>query len=196
MKKHLLASIILILVLCFSFSVNAFAENGSSYDEPITDITTEPFSPTEPIPTQAYTNPPAPTEPDVSPQPAYTPAEQDFQEKEWKEIQLDLAADPAPGKQSFAGIQNDKSKGNDSIVGFLIVGLVLIFLSLAGFTFVFLYRPYKNKAVPARQTAVGNTSASRSRYTKSEKAPNRKAPSKNHTENRRPYNPDDYNDGF
>ncbi|MBR3987843.1 MAG: hypothetical protein IKK10_00885 [Clostridia bacterium] len=169
----------------------------SDYTEPYTgETTTAAATSTAPVETttQVQTNPPAPTEPDedstfsdyVSPQPVYTPADQDFQEKDWQEIKLDLSADPAPGKQSFAAIQNDKTKGNSSIVGFLIAGIALIFISIAGFTFVILYNPYKKKKASAKTgtryaTTSKNSANSRQR---------------NHTENRRPYNPDDYNDGF
>lgn len=168
----------------------------TDYTEPYTGETTTSAETTAPVETttQAQTNPPAPTEPDedstfsdyVSPDPVYTPADQDFQEKDWQEIKLDLSADPAPGKQSFEAIQNDKTKGNNSIMGFLIGGIVLIFLSIAGFTFVILYNPFKKKKAPAKAGArYANTSKNSANSRQ-----------RNHTENRRPYNPDDYNDGF
>lgn len=161
------------------FSTEATDATDTSDTAPVTEATDA-----------THTNPPAPTEPDenstysdyVSPEPAYTPADQDFQKKDWQEIKLDLEADPAPGKQSFAAIQNDNSKGNDSIMGFLIAGLVMIFLSIAGFTFVILYNPFKKKKAPARAGA---------RYESSPSRANRRA-----EENRRTFNPDDYNDGF
>lgn len=190
-------------------------------DDPVdTEVPTDPYTPSEPVDTQpsdttpteytepfsteattvpateiedtsaVQTNPPAPTEPDenstysdyVSPEPVYTPADQDFQKKDWQEIKLDLEADPAPGKQSFANIQNDTSKGNDSIMGFLIAGLVLIFLSIAGFTFVILYNPLKKKKAPAKAGTRYSSSTSRETRRKED--------------NRRTFNPDDYNDGF
>lgn len=171
----------------------------TDYTEPSSGETTVPATETTaPVETttQVHTNPPAPTEPDedstfsdyVSPQPVYTPAEQDFQEKDWQEIKLDLNADPAPGKQSFADIQNDKSKGNNSIAGFLIGGIVLIFLSIAGFTFVILYNPYKKKKAPA---TTGTRYADSSRNSAKSNQRNR-----NQDQNQRHYNPDDYNDGF
>ncbi|MBQ7385778.1 MAG: hypothetical protein IJW04_04630 [Ruminococcus sp.] len=170
----------------------------SDYTEPYSSEATESSDSTEATDitaTEVHTNPPEPTEPDedstfsdyVSPAPVYTPADQDFKEKDWQEIKLDLNADPAPGKQSFESIQNDKSKGNDSIMGFLIAGIVLIFLSLAGFTFVILYNPYKKKKAP--QKAQGARYAAKpSKSTHN--------PSKTQRENRRTFNPDDYNDGF
>ena len=170
----------------------------TDYTEPYTGETTGVADTTAPVETETavQTNPPEPTEPDenstysdyVSPDPVYTPADQDFQEKDWQEIKLDLSADPAPGKQRFDSIQNDTSKGNDSIAGFLIVGIVLIFLSLAGFTFVFLYNPFKKKKAPA-------TSKAGTRYANNSKSSARNS-KRDHFENRKPYNPDDYNDGF
>lgn len=172
----------------------------TDYTEPYTGETTgstdstDFTDATDPTITEVHTNPPAPTEPDedstysdyVSPEPVYTPADQDFEESNWQSIKLDLEADPVAGKQSFAAIQQNNSKGNDSIIGFLIVGLVLIFLSIAGFTFVILYRPYKKKAAIARG---GARYAEPSRQSKSSSA----RPSRT---NRRELNPDDYNDGF
>ncbi len=167
-----------------------FDTTPTEYTEPFsTEATSVPATEVEDT-TAVHTNPPAPTEPDenstysdyVSPEPVYTPADQDFQKKDWQEIKLDLAADPAPGKQSFANIQNDTSKGNDSIAGFLIAGLVLIFLSIAGFTFAILYNPLKKKK--SRATAGA-------RYESSPAREKRRA-----NDNRRTFNPDDYNDGF
>lgn len=179
------------------YDTEPYDTTPSDYTEPdVTEATdfsdyTEATYATE----EVQTNPPAPTEPDedstysdyVSPAPVYTPADQDFQEKDWQEIKLDLSADPAPGKQSFASIQNDKSKGNDSIAGFLIVGIILIFLSIAGFTFVVLYNPYKKKKAPAK--------AKGARYAETQHKP-QKSSGRTSLENRRPFNPDDYNDGF
>ncbi|MDO4419977.1 MAG: hypothetical protein Q4B92_06395 [Ruminococcus sp.] len=167
----------------------------SDYTEPYSSEatgTTETTAVTDPTTATVHTNPPEPTEPDedstfsdyVSPQPVYTPAEQDFQENDWQAIKLDLEADPVAGKQNFASIQNNNSKGNDSIVGFLIVGLVLVFLSLAGFTFVILYRPYKKKAPTKAARYAENTRQRRNPSERPERT------------NRRQLNPDDYNDGF
>jgi len=163
----------------------------TDYTEPATGETTFPEETTAPV-TEVHTNPPAPTEPDenstysdyVSPDPVYTPADQDFQENDWQEIKLDLKADPVAGKQSFEGIQKNNSRGNDSIAGFLIAGIILIFLSIAGFTFVFLYNPYKKKKAPAKAGA---------RYAQPQKQQRNTRPQQ---PNRRTYNPDDYNDGF
>lgn len=170
----------------------------SDYTEPYTGEATDTSDSTVPADTTAtevHTNPPAPTEPDedstfsdyVSPEPVYTPADQDFQEKDWQKIELDLEADPAPGKQRFDDIQNDNSKSNDSIAVFLIVGIVLIFLSIAGFTFVLLYNPLKKKKAPSKATNA--------RYAEPAKKKVQSA-NKPQRENRRPFNPDDYNDGF
>ena len=170
----------------------------SDYTEPYTGEATDSSDYTEPTDapaTEVHTNPPEPTEPDedstysdyVSPDPIYTPADQDFKEKDWQKIELDLEADPAPGKQSFEDIQNDTSKGNDSLMGFLIVGIVLIFLSIAGLTFVFLYNPLKKKKAPAK--------ANGGRFAEPAKK-NAQPANKPQRENRRPFNPDDYNDGF
>lgn len=240
MKKRLFTSVLLLLVLCLSFSMTAFAETIPSENEvtptedviateintgaPVdTGVPTDPYTPTEPIDTGAtdttptdftepetgettptaettvpmttapVTNPPEPTEPDedstysdyVSPDPVYTPADQDFEENDWQEIQLDLGANPVDGKGDFGFIQQNNSKGNDSIVGFLILGLVLIFLSIAGFTFVILYRPYKKAAV--KQGA---------RHTEPKRAQQKSTRSNSQRDTRRTYNPDDYNDGF
>lgn len=164
------------------------------YTEPASTETTASAETTAPVSTAPATNPPEPTEPDedstysdyVSPDPVYTPADQDFEENEWQSIKLDLEADPVAGKQSFANIQNNNKKGNDSIVGFLIVGLVLIFLSIAGFTFVILYRPYKKKA--AVSTAA--------RHAEPRQTQPRQSRNRTTRDERRTYNPDDYNDGF
>ncbi len=175
-----------------------YATTPSDYTEPYTSETTDTSDSTESTDitaTEVHTNPPEPTEPDedstysdyVSPEPVYTPADQDFQEKDWQKIELDLEADPAPGKQSFANIQNDNTKGNDSIMVFLILGIVLIFLAIAGLTFVFLYNPLKKKKAPAK--------AQGARYAETPKR-NARPANKPQRENRRPFNPDDYNDGF
>lgn len=174
-------------------STDIYDTTPSDYTEPFSSETTD-VSDTAPV-TEAtdatiHTNPPAPTDPDedstfsdyVSPAPVYTPADQDFSKKDWQEIQLDLKSDPAPGKQSFASIQNDNSKGNDSIAGFLIGGLALIFVSIAGFTFAILYNPFKKKKAPAKAGA---------RYSGSPSRENRRR-----EDNRPTFNPDDYNDGF
>lgn len=161
---------------------------------PASSEATSPAETTVPVSTAPVTNPPEPTEPDedstysnyVSPDPIYTPADQDFEENDWQEIELNLDAAPSNGKGNFDFIQKNNTKGNDSIMGFLIVGLVLIFLSIAGFTFVILYRPYKKKA-------NAKVAASHSESTANAKKSARK---RTNTDNRRTYNPDDYNDGF
>lgn len=177
------------------YYTNAVDTTPTDYTEPATGETTTPTETTVPMSTAPVTNPPEPTEPDedstfsdyVSPAPVYTPADQDFQENDWKEIKLDLAA-PSNGKGNFEFIQKNNAKGNDSIIGFLIAGLVLIFLSIAGFTFVILYRPYKKKAVAAQ--------GARHAEAKSKTTPKKSTRTRTQLENRRPYNPDDYNDGF
>lgn len=166
----------------------------TDFTSPATSEATSPAETTVPVSTAPVTNPPEPTEPDedstysdyVSPDPIYTPADQDFEENDWQAIELNIDAAPSNGKGSFEFIQNNNTKGNDSVVGFLIVGLVLIFLSIAGFTFVILYRPYKKKAT-AKAGARHSSAAS-----------NTKKSTRNRTnnDNRRTYNPDDYNDGF
>lgn len=166
----------------------------TDFSEPVSSTATSPTETTVPVSTAPVTNPPEPTEPDedstysdyVSPDPVYTPADQDFEENDWQEIKLDLNSDTVDGKGSFAYIQQNNSKGNDSIAGFLIVGLVLIFLSLAGFTFVFLYRPYKKKAVVKSGARHAETKATQSKTSRTPTSRN----------NSRTYNPDDYNDGF
>lgn len=239
MKKRLIASVMLMLVVCFSFSVTAFAETTptnedvvitepviateipvdtgaqidtgavtdpyvpettvapdtapTGYTEPATPGTTAPVESTV-VETAPVTNPPEPTEPDedstfsdyVSPDPVYTPAEQDFEENDWQEIELNLEAAPSNGKGNFDFIQKNNTKGNDSIVGFLIVGLVLIFFSIAGFTFVILYRPFKKKASvkPGARHAEPRASQPKNTRTRTSR------------DDRRAYNPDDYNDGF
>lgn len=164
---------------------------------------------TEAATTEVYTNPTEPTEPDenstysdyVSPAPVYTPADQDFDESDWQEIKLDLKADPVAGKQDFSGIQNNNSKGNDSIAGFLIFGLASIFISIAGFTFVFLYKPNKKKKAHAGSSIDINELASSQKKPKKGGTryaqPNRRQNNtRTQSTNRRTYNPDDYNDGF
>ena len=178
-------------------SSSSYETYPSDYTEPSTGETAGVYDTTAPVETtaQVHTNPPEPTEPDenstysdyISPDPVYTPADQDFEAKDWQEIELDLSADPAPGKQSFEAIQKDNSKGNDSIAGFLIAGIVLIFLSIAGFTFVFLYNPFKKQKAAAKSSGSRYASSSRN---------SAKSNQRNHFENRKPYNPDDYNDGF
>ena len=245
MKKRIFTSLLVLLVLCLSLSVTAFAETTplegvtptedvfateepvyptdpidttpqtdpyyptepydtepidttpSDYTEPSTGESTAPLDTTAPSSTAPHTNPPEPTEPDedstysdyVSPEPIYTPADQDFEDNDWKEIKLNIDSAPSNGKGTFDFIQKNNTKGNDSIAGFLIAGIVLIFLSIAGFTFVIVYRPFKKKA-PAKAGA---------RYAEKE-APKRRSSQNRSTsktrENRRPYNPDDYNDGF
>lgn len=141
--------------------------------------------------TTVHTNPPEPTEPDedstysdyVSPAPVYTPADQDFEENDWEEIELDLGAEPADGKGSFAYIQENNRKGNDSIMHFLIIGIVLLFLAIAGFTFVILYKP--------KALAKAKTSKKGTRYAQSS---NPYKSTKSDTRSKRQR--DDYDDGY
>ena len=149
--------------------------------------------PTEPIETETYSN-------YESPAPVYTPADQDFEVNDWQEIKLDLNAPPSNGKGSFDFIQQNNTKGNSSITYFLVIGIVLIFLSLAGFTFVALYNPNKKAHAKAGRNNNRSSSSSRSRSTSS----SRNSRSSSSRTTRRPtrdeeeytFNPDDYNDGF
>ncbi len=154
--------------------------------ETTVEATTFP-TPTEPIETETYSN-------YESPAPVYTPADQDFEANNWQEIKLDLNAPPSNGKGSFDFIQQNNTKGNNSITYFLIIGIILIFLSLAGFTFVILYNP--NKKAHAKSGSRNNryASSSRSRNTSSSSRNNRKHTRS--TEEEYSFNPDDYNDGF
>lgn len=138
--------------------------------------------PTEPQETETYSD-------YESPAPVYTPADQDFDANNWQEIKLDLEA-PANGKGNFDFIQKNNTKGNDSIAHFLIIGIILIFLSIAGFTFVILYRPNKAAAKQSRSSSSAQRRSSASGS--SRRSSNRSA----RKPERPTFDPDDYNDGF
>ena len=153
---------------------------------PTTGIVTTPMEPTEPDEDSTFSD-------YVSPDPVYTPAVQDFQENDWQEIKLDLEAAPAPGKQSFEFIQNDTTQENKGSATLLIIGIVLLFVALAGITFLIIPIPViigtksskKGAAVTAQRPAQPQRrTQERERYTRT------------NTDNRRTFNPDDYNDGF
>lgn len=165
-------------------STEATTEVSTTVAETTVSATTFP-TPTEPIETETYSN-------YESPAPVYTPADQDFEANNWQEIKLDLNAPPSNGKGSFDFIQKNNTKGNNSITYFLIIGIVLIFLSIAGFTFVVLYNPTK-KAPAKHGRTSSRSSSSRSRSTSSSSRTTRR-PSRN--EDEYSFNPDDYNDGF
>lgn len=165
-------------------STEATTEVSSTVAETTVPATTFP-KPTEPVETETYSN-------YESPAPVYTPADQDFEENDWQEIKLDLNAPPSNGKGSFDFIQQNNSKGNNSITYFLVIGIVLIFLSIAGFTFVILYNPNKKAPAKADRNNSRSASSSRSRGTSSSRT-NRRP---NRIEDEYSFNPDDYNDGF
>ena len=136
----------------------------------------------------------------VSPAPIYTPGEQNYDTNDWENLELSLdVADDAnqtgnkKGPGSFAGMKNDKSKGDrvNSTVWWL--GIIFWCLSLAAITFAVLYRPAKpatsNNRRPAVKSKTTNTESRRNNTGSKNKRP---AGARNYE---RKYS-DDYNDGF
>lgn len=178
---------------------------GTEYTEAPTEPTTEFIRPTEyPEDYQPSTHSNY-----VSPQPVYTPAEQDFNEVEWEKIELDISNNSA-GVGDFSNIKNNTSKGDSNNYTLLIVGIILIALAIAGITFVILYNPkmLAGKATASRQASAGAQSANRAekhRGTSSNDRRGRSAQSRRSAgsdrsrsqsleQKRRNY--DDYNDGY
>lgn len=153
---------------------------------PATGIVTTPMEPTEPDEDSTFSD-------YVSPDPVYTPAVQDFKENDWQEIELDLEAAPAPGKQSFEFIQNDTTQENKGSATLLILGIVLLFVALAGITFLIIPIPViigtKSSKKGAAVTAQRPAQPQRRTQEKERRT-------RTNTDNRRTFNPDDYNDGF
>lgn len=152
---------------------------------------TEATAPTEPAETSTYSD-------YESPDPVYTPGDQDFETNPFETIKLDLDAKPSNGKGSFEFIQNNNSKGNDSMSFILIIGIALLFVSLAGFTFAILYKRGEGKKAKATaNSSKGKRFSEPERRRKS--TPQRKSPrepQRRNSDTNRYFDPDDYNDGF
>lgn len=237
MKKFKFLAVLFSVLMILSMAVIAVSAETEPtetiiYTEPYTEIETDPtFSTdytTEPTEDTEYTE--APTEPTtefvrpteypedyqpsthsnyVSPQPVYTPAEQDFNEVEWEKIELDISNNSA-GVGDFSSIKNNTSKGDSNNYTLLIVGIILIALAIAGITFVILYNPkmLAGKAVASRQSSAGAKSDNRAEKSRSTSSNNRRgrsaqsrrsagsdrSRSQSLEQKRRNY--DDYNDGY
>ena len=176
----------------------------TSYSEPlssvpdtsateVTDYTAETAAPTEPLETSTYSD-------YESPDPVYTPADQDFETNPFETIVLDIDAKPSNGKGNFDFIKNNNTKGNDNIGGFLILGIALIFVALAGFTFAILYKRgegKKKKAVaPASNAPKKGNTPERNRTAKTERRRPEQSQRRSSDSTNRYFDPDDYNDGF
>ncbi len=117
----------------------------------------------------------------VSPAPIYTPGNQDYNKKDWENIELDLSDNKAPVNPggSFLNIKNNTSTEDERNPLLLILAIVFWFLALSAITFLLLYRPEKKaafaKATPQKKEKVE----------KPEKSPKYE----------KKYS-DDYNDGF
>lgn len=132
----------------------------------------------------------------VSPEPVYTPAEQDFNEVEWEKIELDLSNSSA-GIGDFSSIKNNTSRGDSNNYTLLIVGIILIALAIAGVTFVILYNPkmLAKKAGASKRTSVSSAQSGKGAERHRGASSNaRGGRSQNLEQKRRSY--DDYNDGF
>lgn len=109
----------------------------------------------------------------VSPAPIYTPSDQDFEKKDWEEIELDIKEGAnSAGVGSFEDIKKNTAKGDQKSPLLLILCIVFWCLALSCLTFVILYKPKTAKAVSARKSS---------------------APSHRRTD---PKVSDDYNDGY
>ncbi len=148
-------------------------EPATEYTEPTTFVR----------PTEIVTEP-ATYSDYVSPAPIYTPGNQDYNKKEWENIELDLSADKAPANPggSFLDIKNNTST-TDDVSGMQILlrwgGIGLLILGFAAATFAILYRPSVNPAY------VKPADAQKEKKKKPEKSPRYE----------RKYS-DDYNDGY
>ncbi len=110
----------------------------------------------------------------VSPPPVYTPGDQDFEKKDWEEIQLNIMGGNS-GVGDFSDIQNDNSKGDKNSPLLLVLSIVFWCLALSALTFMVLYNPDKKKAVAKAPQST-------------EKKVTRRSSVSKHL--------DDYNDGF
>lgn len=123
----------------------------------------------------------------VSPAPVYTPADQDFEKKDWENIELNIDDKPAGGSGSFLDIKNNTSKNDENNPMLLILCIVFCFLALSAITFLILYRPEKSKAANGKGVAV----RSAEKDSRNKKAARRRTP----MNYERKYS-DDYNDGY
>ncbi|MBQ4569070.1 MAG: hypothetical protein IJA62_03255 [Ruminococcus sp.] len=117
----------------------------------------------------------------VSPAPIYTPGNQDYNKKDWENIELDLSDENAPANPggSFLNIKNNTSTEDERNPMFLILAIVFWFLALSAITFLLLYRPEKKLA------AAKPAFEKKEKKAKPEKSPRYE---KKYT--------DDYNDGY
>lgn len=154
----------------------------AGYTEPVTEPqepTTAGTRPTE------YQDEPSTLSNYVSPAPPYQPVEQ-MPENDWEEIELDLSGDAPVGQVGdFNDIKKNTAKGDQQSHLLLILGIVLVFLSIAGFTFVFLYKPNKSKTAKAHAGSVKHPAAG---------SHSRDKRSSDRSRERRQR--DDYNDGY
>ncbi len=111
-----------------------YTEPSSGVTEPATDFT----RPTE----YDEENQPNTYSDYVSPAPIYTPSDQDFEKKDWEEIELDIKEEVNPaGPGSFVDIKNNTAKGDQKSPLLLILCIVFWCLALSCLTFVILYKP-------------------------------------------------------
>lgn len=152
------------------------ATDATDYTDPTgtTAVVTEPENeytrPTE----YDENNQPATYSDYVSPAPIYTPAEQDFEENDWEEIELNLSGGGA-GVGDFSDIKNNTEKGDKNSPLLLILCIVFWCLALSALTFMILYKPGKKALAAVKAEA------------KPQK-PTRRSSEHTHL--------DDYNDGF
>ncbi len=121
---------------------------GTTAPTATTAPTTEATEPTTFVrPTEMATEP-ATYSNYVSPAPIYTPGNQDYNKKDWENIELDLSDDKAPANPggSFLNIKNNTSTEDERNPLFLILAIVFWFLALSAITFLLLYRPEKKAA--------------------------------------------------
>lgn len=87
----------------------------------------------------------------VSPAPIYTPSDQDFSKKDWEEIKIEIKDTPNEGNVgSFDNIKGNTAKGDEKSPLLLILCIVFWCLALSCLTFVILYKPKTEKAVPVK----------------------------------------------
>lgn len=170
------------------------------YTDPTSDVVTDPTDYTEPTGTE-YTDPSEPetqrpTEYDepstysdyVSPDPIYTPGDQDYDSNEWENLALDLSSGGSDGPGSFEKIKSDRSNKDRTNPLWIILCGICWCLSLSAITLAILYKPQG-----AKRKAKATAASSRSRSTSSSsRSKSSRTPSPRYE---RKYS-DDYNDGY
>ncbi|MBQ1977611.1 MAG: hypothetical protein II225_02565 [Ruminococcus sp.] len=176
-------------------------ETDPEYTEPeeTEPVETEPEETEEvSIPTE-FEEEPATHSDYESPEPLYTPGDQDYEKQEWQSLSLDVSnTNKTGGPGSFAQIKNDRSNRDKTNPVWIILCILFWCLSVAAITCAVLIKPKTpKKPAPAYAGRTGNdsgrTSSGRSSAGRSTQSRSSRTPSPRYEKK---YSDDDYNDGF